>query len=355
MRTLFVIAFAFLAHPVIAATPPLREWRITSKEARFERYLGRDAIVLQNGGAWLDTASFRDGVITYDVAAPADRGFHGVAFRAVDESNFENFYLRWHQSGNPDASQYQPVFNGVSGWQIYTGPRYSLPVSIASDRWIHVELRVRDRRCEVFVDGQRLVFPELVRTPVAGGVGILASGAPARFANVVIQPGEISEIDTTGAPAVTLAPSGSVMRWRVSTTFAETGVASPGTLQWDVLDSGDTGIANLATLRRRTPERNTVFAAVMLRARKQTVVRARFGFSDRVVVLLDRRELYRGHDEFQSRDYRFLGSVGLYDEVVLHLDRGEHELWFAVSETFGGWAVALQLIDGADVEVIPPR
>jgi hypothetical protein len=99
-------------------------------------------------------------------------------------------------------------------------------------------------------------------------------------------------------------------------------------------------------LRQRDNERNTVFAAVTLRADDAHPVLVRFGFSDRVRVFLNGRPLYRGNDKFQSRDYRFLGTVGLFDELILPLQRGDNELWLAVSEDFGGWAVTAQLPDG---------
>lgn len=52
-----------------------------------------------------------------------------------------------------------------------------------------------------------------------------------------------------------------------------------------------------------------------------------------------------------SRDYRFLGTVGYFDEVYVDLKKGKNELWIAVSETFGGWGVKAQLenMDGLEV------
>ena len=138
------------------------------------------------------------------------------------------------------------------------------------------------------------------------------------------------------------------MRWRISTPFPESRVegvkrADATGLQWNDFESAASGIANIAMLRTLTEKENTVFAATTISAKKATDMRVQFGFSDRVVVFLDGRPVYRGRDNFTSRDYRFLGTVGLWDEVILHLDRGEHQLWFAVSEDFGGWAIAAAL------------
>ena len=48
-------------------------------------------------------------------------------------------------SAGPRVSVLTPVYNGEWGWQIYTGPRYSLPCAIFPDRWVHVRLVARGR------------------------------------------------------------------------------------------------------------------------------------------------------------------------------------------------------------------
>lgn len=53
--------------------------------------------------------------------------------------------------------------------------------------------------------------------------------------------------------------------------------------------------------------------------------------------------------------YRFLGTIGLHDEVILPVTPGDNELWFAVSEEFGGWGVTAQLPDVAGLEALDPE
>lgn len=336
-------------------------WAIKAEESKVESWRGRESLLLRNGTAWLDTAGFRDGVIEFDLAASDSQGFHGLVFRAVDRENFENVYLRPHQSGNPDATQYQAVYNGTTAWQLHTGERFSLPVEIDLDRWIHVRAAISGRRLELSIDGQTLVFPGLLREPVAGAIGLTSSGAPGRFANIVVRPGTPANQEGGAGAVLPEIPAGTVGRWRVSTAFPESRVdrvtpleaADSADLTWGELDAGPHGIANLAILRRRDEQQNTVFAAVTLRSSEARPVRFRFGFSDRVVVFLNGRPIYRGDDEYRSRDYRFLGSVGLYDEVILPLRAGPNELWLAVSEDFGGWGVIAR-IEEPGVEVVIP-
>ena len=149
-------------------------------------------------------------------------------------------------------------------------------------------------------------------------------------------------------------------RFRVSSPFAESRVQGTrklrpsdwGGLQWSALEAGVRGIANIGKLHTKSADANTVFAAVTLRAQRAGAVPLRFGFSDRVVVFLNGTPLYRGDDKYRTRDYRFLGTVGLYDELMLPLERGDNELWLAVSEDFGGWGVSVQLPDGDTVKVV---
>jgi hypothetical protein len=79
----------------------------------------------------------------------------------------------------------------------------------------------------------------------------------------------------------------------------------------------------------------------------------RFGYSDRVRVFLNGRLVYAGNDSFATRDPNFLGTVGLFSELALPLRSGANELWFAVSETFGGWAITADLPDRTGVRVSP--
>lgn len=332
---------------------------IEARDSRLESYLGRNALVLYNGIAWLDGVTLRDGIVEFDLAAPAGLGFYGLAFRAQDEDDYEQVYVRPFLSGNPDATQYTPVFNGVSGWQIYAGPGYAQAATVAVDRWVHVRVAVRGRRAELSVDGQTVVFPRLERPAAEGGLGLTASGAPGRFANFVVRPDTAPAMKGGGGVPADTVPTGTVRRWRVSTPFSEGRLNLPrrldrggwDDLEWATLDVGVRGIANLARVRQHSPERNTVFAAITLTADSARSLQARFGFSDRVVVYLNGRPLYRGADGWRSRDYRFLGTVGLFDELVLPLRVGENKLMLAVSEDFGGWGatVALPKVEGVAV------
>ena len=100
---------------------------------------------------------------------------------------------------------------------------------------------------------------------------------------------------------------------------------------------------NLARLTGVSDGRNTVLARTTIHSRDPRTAELAFGLSDRVTVYLNGRLLYRGADEYQSRDYRFLGSIGYFDRLYLPLVAGANELVLAVSEDFGGWGVQAKL------------
>ena len=341
-------------------------WDIHAAESRVEPYRGRSALFLRDGAAWLKGSRFQNGIIEFDVVFSNVGGFPGIAFRAATRSDFELFYLRQNLSGGPHATQYTPVLHGLYAWQIYAGPAWEGAAHWTYDRWMHVRLFVRGSHAELFVDGDSAVqIVGRLRGPNgAGEIGLL-SGTGARFANVVVRPGAGIAPDATGTPYLPAVrdstPATVVHSWRVSAPFPEATLgtlteltAVPGGGAWNVLDVEERGIANLARLAGNGDGRNTVVAAATLTSDRERTVRVRFGYSDRVRVFLNGRLLYAGNAGFGTRDPEFLGIVGLFDELALPLKRGPNELWFAVSETFGGWAVTADVPDRAGITIVPP-
>jgi len=96
-----------------------KRWVVQSQGQMLEAYKGKNSIYLQNGIAYLKDASFLDGTIEFDICLSYQVSFSGLVFRLIDPANYEELYLRAHQSDYPDAFQYTPSFNGDPGWQLY--------------------------------------------------------------------------------------------------------------------------------------------------------------------------------------------------------------------------------------------
>jgi hypothetical protein len=74
----------------------------------------------------------------------------------------------------------------------------------------------------------------------------------------------------------------------------------------------------------------------------------KIGYSDSVRVFVNGELHYAGDNTYQSRDYRYLGTIGLFDTVVLPLHAGANEILIAVTEAFGGWGIMAEFenLDG---------
>ena len=84
-------------------------------------------------------------------------------------------------------------------------------------------------------------------------------------------------------------------------------------------------------------------ARVVIRSEEDQVKVLSFGFSDYALVYLNDKALFLGIDTYRSRDYRYLGTIGFFDMLFLPLKKGDNELWFVVSEDFGGWGLKAKL------------
>ncbi|MCP4544954.1 MAG: hypothetical protein GY835_00655 [bacterium] len=361
-----LILFVMLASQSAIAQPiPFTSdrWDMSTTQHRMESWLGRESLFLEGGTAWLKDVDFTDGVFEFDISCSGPRGFNGLVFRYQDEINYEHFYFRPHQSGNPDATQYTPVFNGVSGWQLYHGEGFSTAVEVARDRWQHVKIAVAGDQAELYLDRADEPFmfiADLKRATRAGRIGVHVNPgfSPAHFTDFRVISLETPELSGAGGTGITTEP-GTIMSWNVSSAFnyfdlhEQTAIPSAlkSGLSWNNLECETSGLLNVARIRTLASGHNSVFLRTVLEASEEQVVGLDLAFSDVVMVYLNGTLLYAGNDIYRSRDYRFLGSIGYFDRVYLPLDAGENELWIAVAESFGGWGLKACLATVENVKV----
>jgi hypothetical protein len=299
-------------------------------------HLGRDCFLVENGT--VTDLRLTDGTIELELALGRGRAFPGVVWRLQDDENFESFFVRPHQVGNPDAIQYTPVFNGISSWQLYHGEGFWAPIAFPIDEWFTIRVVFAGPRADVYVaemDEPALRVRQLKRPVAAGRIGIAAGGPPIHVARFSYG----SEAELRSAPPPLPSVEGIVRAWDVSDPFREDDTEPFAGRTWTRLDAETNGLADLSRVNGIRDDRNTVLARTAIRSDRARSARLDFGFSDRATVYLNGEPLYRGDDTYRSRDYRFLGSIGWWDSVYLPLRAGENELAFAVSETFGGWGV----------------
>lgn len=300
---------------------------------------GGDALIVP-----FDDVSLLDGTVQMDVALTGERAFPGLAFR-VRRDQYEAFFVRPHQVGNPDSLQYTPVFNNVFGWQLYTGAGFWSAVDFPIGEWFTLRVEFAGDRGEAYVGNAAepsLVFGRLRTAIEPGGLGILPGGDGVFLARCAY---EAATPTLRGqAPPPEQLADGTVPGWWVSNLVTEG--TQPGSARgWEYFPAESTGLLNLARAHPLGNRLNTVFASTIITVPAAGVRSMDLGFSDRAVVYLNGQPLYAGRDDYRSRDYRFLGSIGWWDTVYLPLKQGDNELVVAVSETFGGWGVQARFRD----------
>ena len=319
-------------------------WSWGGADRTVAAHLGRECVVLSSvEGAHVVTvagAELADGAVEADVSIPHGRSFHGLVWRAHG-SDYESFFVRPHQTGNPDAIQYAPVSNGLAAWQLHHGDGFWNPVRLPIDEWFTLRAAFEGGAAALSVGGRQVLHAALRHPVRAGAFGLVVGGDGLRVT-------ELRYTHAATVPAVAPVPVDpcAVAAWEVSEPFPEDEVPetlAPGKRGWTTLEAEPTGLTNLSRAHPIADGRNTVYARTTIASDRRWRRPLELGFSDRAVVFLNGERIYRGDDTYRSRDYRFLGSIGWYDTLYLPLVAGENELVVAVSEDFGGWGLQARL------------
>ena len=272
------------------------------------------------------------------------RGFAGIRFHGDGMGNTEEFYIRKHQSGNPDAMQYTPVYNGLAGWQLYYGDGYSAAKPHVFDEWFSVKMVISGTRGEVYITDMEkpiLVIHELKMGERKGKIAIYG---PARFADIKVTnldspelKGEFKEIAKAGKEVI--------QEYQVSEVFDAQSLINENLmpanfvkeLQFKEFETETDGLLNIAKTGFLGENRNAVLLKININSETDLVKMMNFGFSDVAKIFVNGKAVWLGTDVYGSRDYRFLGTIGYFDSVYLDLKNGKNEVIVMVAENFGGW------------------
>lgn len=353
--TSLLFTFAnFLNGQSIPIPLALDNWVTGKTEANVEKFMGKESISVKAGLIYTKSIEMLDGTFEVDINFPQQRSFPGFALRVIDQYNFECFYLRPHQSGNPDATQYTPVFNDQAGWQLYHGDGFSAATDLKPGVWHHIKIELHGLQAEFYVDTMEkpmMKVVELKREWEAGKIALIGGGANVHFANPTYTPKQGNGSAPKRIPVPTTGEGGLITQWQVSNIvdkrlFIKKNMLTPDItdkLKWTSLSTEPSGTINFAKVGALSDSLNTILAKVEIESTEDQVKEVTFGFSDYVLVFLNGKALYYGNDRFLSRDYRYLGTIGFFDKLFLPLRKGRNELCFAIAEDFGGWALKAKL------------
>jgi hypothetical protein len=159
---------------------------IQAQEAQIVTWQGRKPLKLSNGLAVLP---FSGSQYKAEVLIGAESGcYPGIAFHIQDEHNYELVYAQPHTSGQWDAVQYDPVFNGSNTWQLYHGNLYQAAADIPTQQWFKFQIEVDVSTLRVSInDRPQLVVSQLSHPCSSGNIG-LWTFLPAFFSDFKVSP-----------------------------------------------------------------------------------------------------------------------------------------------------------------------
>ena len=368
---LLTAPFAFSqASTTLSLPPDSPRWDLEG-EAKPAEYQGRKALLIDGGAAVVKDFEMRDGVIDVNVATPAKRGFFGFDIR-IDAAgrNYEEIYLRQHQSGYPDAMQYTPVLNTGRNWQIYNGPGFTGAVDIPKVKWFHMRLEVTGAQAKLFVKDMEtpaLVIDDLKSGVQKGQIAIFTLTGETYFSNFEVK-------ITPDAPwnrHLPAMPPNILTKWSISPSYdglahnLEHPLSSSeiAAIQWQDVEAEPPGFvvlyryreaphprvtfqSDFSTRLQPQPGMKALYARTTIDSDRDQLKKLEIGYSDDVSVFLNGKILWRGRSAQGFRDPRFLGIINPEnDAVYLPLKKGKNELILALSELGGGWGFICRLAD----------
>jgi DNA-binding beta-propeller fold protein YncE len=291
---------------------------------------------------------FGNGVIEVDLACKPGRVFPGITFRQIDESNYEEFYIRPHKSGQPDALQYTPVFNSLSAWQLYYGEGFTGTWTFPMNKWIHIKMEIKGTQARIYIGEAKnpaLVINELKHGSIKGSIGLKVTGPVGLtyFSDFKYRHDESLQFEP---PPTTETPYGMITEWEISQGIKFNLIdlknyplqQQMNEIEWKKIKSEPNGLINISRYVKKGPVvPDCVLARTAIQSHVERSLPLQFGYSDIVGIFLNGQALFYGRNLFRLRDPFFQGYVGLFDTVYLPLKGGKNELLLILAESMGGW------------------
>lgn len=312
------------------------------------------------GIAYLDGIDFQNGIIECDLFSPSHKAYLGIVFRIGSLTNFEYIYFQPHTSGKWDAVQYDPVFNMSATWQLYNGKSFQATANVPTKEWFHVKIEVVDDSAKIYVDNspKQILSVKLKHDYISGSVGV-CSYHPAIFANLKItKHAPINILKRRTLPVID--DKTYISNWLISEPYDNYNFAIEKPFlvkdlitKWHKINVEENYLINLNRYFTKSDTKNTVLAKTILSSEKAQKKEFHFGYSDKIKVYLNSKELFMGDNSFfESGRYEDRGYVTHKDETIeLPLIKGENELIIEISEDKFGWGFIAQVGDLERIEI----
>jgi hypothetical protein len=280
-----------------------------------------------------------------EVAAPGPNGFIGLAFGTRDAKNYELVYISPTEDPAVKNIQYDPIMNGSSTWQIYNGPAYQAFAPFPVGQWTKFALEVQPHSVAVYV-GDEAATPQLVVSSLQHGrsnsrVGFWGNmpGYIRNFSVDEIAPHPAAETTTDFRK---LAADSFVTHWQVSEPFMpnEQEEYRGG---WKEAAVEENGCLNVNRLYSAGNKGSAVLAKCTFALEEATDSVISFGFSDRLRMWVNDREVYQGLTKWDPphSDGRIRPD---HEQIPIRWSAGENTILAEITNLEGmfGWGLAVK-------------
>jgi hypothetical protein len=320
-------------------------WEINDKTS-FERFDNRETLVLKGGRITVKNKNFSNGTIEVDVYATSSRSFAGITFRKKNDF-MEEVYLRLHKSNQGDAVQYTPIFNNESNWQLYR--EYQAKVSFKDSGWNTLGLKVNGESADIFVNGEKVMSVDHLRTDSQHGeIGLFALFT-GRFSNFRFTPeGEVSQPKKENN--ITIDPT-TITKWDITDAKpykeGELQYEDFKTRKYKTVKTEASGLLPISKYVRKSSsgkfEKNAedfVIASTSVYVNKAETKHFSFDYSDKIIVYLNGKILFKGNNAFRTKGTQYMGHLDINTNLLyLPLEKGMNTIHCVVIDKANGWGL----------------
>lgn len=321
------------------------------KGATFERFDNRNTLVLKNGRAIVKNQKFTNGTIQVDVYANSIRSFAGITFRKQND-NMDEVYMRMHKSNQVDAIQYTPIFNNESNWQLYK--EYQAMVSFRNVGWNTLRIEVSNKSAVFFVNDEKVMFIDHLRSDNdSGEIGVWALFSN-RFSNFrftskdKIDKSETIEIDKPVDPNI-------ISQWAITKArpYREEELHFDDFLKdkYMTVVTEKSGLLPISKYIKKSSAGNfeqnienyTIASTTVYADKKETKLFS-FDYSDKIIVYLNGKEVFKGNNSFRAKGIQYMGHLDINtNKLYLPLEKGENKIHCIVIDKANGWGLMAKL------------
>nr|WP_282054111.1 family 16 glycoside hydrolase [Maribacter luteus] len=324
-------------------------WNVP-KDALFERFDNRNTLVLNSGRATIKNLKFTNGTISVDVYSNSVRSFAGISFRKQN-SNLEEVYMRMHKSNQVDAIQYTPIFNNESNWQLFR--EYQAQVSFKNTGWNTLRIEVNNKNADVFVNEEKVMSIEHLRTNHSiGEIGLFALFSN-KFSNFKVTHKE--EVENPEKRNNNPINPNIITKWGITKArpYKEEELCFNDFLKetYMTVKTEESGLLPISKYLKKSSSgnfekniENYTIVTTTVHANKKETKLFSFDYSDKIIVYFNGKAIFQGNNAFRAKGVQYMGHMDINtNKIYLPLEKGVNKIHCVVIDKANGWGIMAKL------------